>query len=329
MRDAFDLVKGAVSEKDLIPVLTHFAIHEGRIHGFNGRIHLSAPAQELASFQSFTVAADLLLAAMNACGKKEPSFMKMNDTLFVRAGDFEAKLPLGDIAQFPIPTPPVVPKVHRRKGLLPVLQTLRPFIGEDASRPWCASIRFEGDFAYATNNVVLAGMPLPKGFLLGTCALPVHAVDELLRLDCEPQGVVLEGSDTLFFFLPRDVYLRSNLIVDGWPNAGELLGRIHAVADPASWIGVTPALLEAVQGVTPLCPDPKQPAIVLDNTQVKTRSGASTACVGGFQGLAGTYHPKALELVLASATEAAWGCAPRVPWRGAQGLLGALVGLVG
>lgn len=326
MRNAFNLVRGAVSEKDLIPVLTHFAYDQGRIHGFNGRVHISVPL-DLGSLPSFTVPANLLIAALDACGEAEPQITVSTATVTVAAGTFSADLPRGDIAQFPIPVvPPAPPKVKRNRALLPVLEILHPFIGEDASRPWCAAIKLEAAVAYATNNVVVAAMPLPKNLALRTtCALPVYAVQELLRMGLEPESVVAEGDTALVFYLPGGVYLRSNLIADGWPDVGELLARIHV--PEAQWIKVPKGLAAAAAAVTPFCPDPKLPAIVLDGTQVTTRAGASSASVGGFQGLQGTYHAKALEMVLASATRVAWGCFPRVPWVGESGLKGALVGL--
>jgi hypothetical protein len=43
MRDVLKFVSGAVSTKDVLPVLTHFAFRDQRVHGFNGRVHICAP----------------------------------------------------------------------------------------------------------------------------------------------------------------------------------------------------------------------------------------------------------------------------------------------
>lgn len=339
MKEAFNLVRGAVSEKDLIPVLTHFAIEANRIHGFNGRIHISAPWKFPDGFPSFTVPANLLMAAMDACGEVEPSLhlQEAERRLIVSAGKFQAHLPIGNIAEYPVPIIPPAPvvKPSRKKlkdhpgGLLPVLETLLPFIGEDASRPWCASIRFQEGHAYATNNVVLAALPLPANMLLSTCALPVYAVQELLRIGREPKYVREEPDSALVFYLPGDVWLKTNLIADGWPDVAAVLEHIHNPPEcTPQWIAVEhPELLEAVNAVAPFCPDPKLPAIVLEGDRVTTRAGVNTAAMEGFSQLEGTYHAKALQMVLEGADEVAWGCYPKVPWRGAGGLKGALVGL--
>jgi hypothetical protein len=330
VRDAFNLVRGAVSKKDLVPVLTHFAVHQGRIHGYNGRIHISAPCADLAPLPSFTVPAQLLLAAIDACADEpvltidddKPDRIEITDT----GSAFCAVLPVGHIDQFPIPPPPA--KGKRMRGpLLDVLRTLQPFIGEDASRPWCASIKLHGAVAFATNNVALAAMALPVGMPLTDCALPVFAVEELLRIGEEPQSIAFEEGHALWFALPGSVQVRTCLVdVGQWPDAA---GVLKAAQLDAQYQAIDPSMAAAVQHCVPFCPDPHNPAIVLDKNCVRTQDGATTACVGGFAGLAGTYHATPLQLVLAAATGAAWDKAPRVPWQGAGGLAGVLMGLAG
>jgi hypothetical protein len=332
MRDAFNLVRGAVSKKDLVPVLTHFAVHQGRIHGYNGRIHISAPCEELAPLPSFTVPANLLLAAIDACTGEPVLTIDDSKTLtFDRVevtdtdSHFTATLPVGHIDQFPIPEAP--PKAKKIKGqLLNVLRLLQPFIGEDASRLWCASIKFQGTLAFATNNVALAMAPLPQGIPLIVCALPVYAVEELLRMELEPLGMAFEEDHALWFLLPGGVWVRTSLVADQWPDAKKVLEAAQA---GAQYQHLDPALAHAVQQVAPFCPDPKLPAIVFKDTHVTTQEGQSSASVGGFAGLAGTYHATPLLTVLGAAVEVAWAKAPRVPWRGENGIEGVLLGLGG
>lgn len=328
MRDTFNLVRGAVSERDLIPVLTHFAYFEGRIHGYNGRVHLSAPVKMPASMPSFTVPADLLMAALDSC-RGEPKLVVVENQLRISEGSFQANLPIGSIADFIIPPAPVVPKKAKYIAkLLPILRTLRPFVGEDASRPWCASIRFDRTAAFATNNVVLASLPLPAALVLKPCALPLYAIEELLRIDLEPVSVILEENHALWFILPGDVHLRSHLITEGWPDAAAMLASVHTSAQDKRWAPIDPELAQAVETVTPFCPDTHFPAIVLAGDTVKTREGSSRASVSGFRDLEGSYHAQALEVVLSAATDACWSCYPRVPWVGANGLKGVLIGVV-
>jgi DNA polymerase III sliding clamp (beta) subunit (PCNA family) len=324
MRDVFNLVRGAVSKKDMVPVLTHFAVHEGHIHGYNGRVHICAPCEELEKFPSFTVPAVQMLAAIDACAGEPIIKHASNTKIYVvdSKSTYKAELPIGPIEDYPIPTLPPARKV-KATGLHHVLEVLYPFIGEDASRPWCASIRFEGDKAYATTNVVLACLPLNRGLSNWNCALPVYAVDELLRLTKDPIAVGGE-SNALTFWFQGGIWMRTTLIADLWPDASGLIAAVH---EGATFQPVDQELLDAVQRIVPLCPNPKLPAIHLDGEYVRTTAGAMGASVGGFHGLEGTYHAAPLLDVLQAATGAAWDRAPRVPWVGTDGLKGVLVGL--
>ncbi|MDZ4343969.1 MAG: hypothetical protein U1E51_16235, partial [Candidatus Binatia bacterium] len=76
MLDALKFVRGAVKDSDTVmPVLTHFCIHKGRIQGTNGRISIDSPCPEL-TFEA-VLPADKFLSAIDAC-KGEPK-MRFTD----------------------------------------------------------------------------------------------------------------------------------------------------------------------------------------------------------------------------------------------------------
>lgn len=326
MLDALQFVRGAVSTKDLVPVLTHFAFHQGRLHGFNGRVHISAPLPKKFAEYSFTVPAVPFLAAW-----QEDSDLRRAQTegfIEVYHGKFCAQLPIGPVEQFPVVE--LTGKMKRmRGGLIPILRSLRPFIGEDASRAWSSGIHFQGAIALATNNVVLveAAVPIESGLLSFT--LPVFAVDELIRIDVEPVGYRLE-EEALTFFLPGGVWVRSCLFKEPWPDAKAVLTVAHT---GAALRPVDPELAGAVERLVPFCPDPALPSIRLSETVVKTLAGPTSAFIGGFRGLGadeGTYRAEPLISVLKVARQADWSRFPRVPWTGEDGgtvLSGVLMGL--
>jgi hypothetical protein len=200
-----------------------------------------------------------------------------------------------------------------------VLRALQPFIGEDASRPWCGSIKVVGNHAYATNNIVLVQAPLA---FPGSFALPVYAVEELLRIGSEPVGYALEDN-AVTFYLPGDIWLRATLLENGWPDAAAALSAVHQGAKLRK---VPPGLRAAVERLVPFCPNPKLPMVRMADGAVQTEDGAMSATVGGFAGLGGTYRAEPLLAVLAVAEKVDWTAAPRVPWSGG-GLLGVLMGV--
>ena len=152
--ETLKLVCGAVSDKDLVPVLTHFAFRAGRVYGYDGRLSIDAPC-EATSHLSCTVDALRFVAAIENCQDAPPAITMEGDKLHVRVKKYRATLPTGDLTLFPEP-PIVAGKMRGAPQFLDTLRLLRPFIGQDASRPWAAGINFAGTIAAATNNVVIA-----------------------------------------------------------------------------------------------------------------------------------------------------------------------------
>lgn len=334
MREALNIVRGAVSKKDLIPVLTHFAINDNKVHGFNGRVHICSPVREHRfALPNFTVPAALALAAVDAC-KGEPVFQvtqEQPDRVHVSDSadtGFTAVLHTGKIEDWPIPDPVKLQWQKCSGEFLPLLTALAPFIGEDASRPWCASIRFQRGVAYATNNITLVEAKCKFADMLD-CALPVFAVEELLRIGLEPTAVAQEGDSALYFALPGKVWIRTLLIKEGWPDAADVMNKVHEGAKLRSFNAA--AIYEAVEKIKPLCADQKLPAIAFMDKEIRTEdiAGASSGRVCGFKELGnGLYHAEPLCKVLQAAVKADWSKFPRVPWSGAGDLRGAIMGLM-
>ncbi len=320
MLNALNIVKGAVSTKDLVPVLTHVAVHKQRLHAFNGQLHISAPCP-VDKALSFTVELDKFLAAVRQ--GEEPTFEHAEQTLVVRQGKFRATLPAGRVEDFPLEPLVAKDKVKLPPGLLHVLRTLRPFMGTDAQRMWSTSILIKGKYAYASNNVIVVRATLPVS--LPTAALPCDMVEELLRLDTEPQAMALLDT-TVGIWLPDGVWLRSVLVpADTWPDMDKLLKELHAGARYAK---VPPSVAQAVEQVQPFCPDPKHPIVLLTGTDVSTLAGAVSATVADLEVQFGqcAFHATPLLLALGAAHAADWSKFPRVPFKG-EGLVGVVVGV--
>ena len=313
MLHALNIVKGAVSVKDLVPVLTHVAVHEGRLHAFNGRLHISAPCPQLKG-HSFTVPLAPFVAAVNIC-EGEPTLHHETQGILRLTGTsgFSATMPTGPIEQFPLMEPEG--KKHKTRNMLAVLGALHPFIGEDASRPWSAAIKFQGASAFATNNVVLVEAQAGSTAIPSHLCLPSHAVDEVLRLGMEPLTLGVTANAVVIHY-PGGVWLRTALVEDQWPDVKAILKGYLAAG---TFVDIPKGLAKAVEQVNGFCPDPKHPYIRLDGDRVATLDGVTQAAVGGLQGPGvgkGVYHADPLLKVLSVAYSADWGRFPRVPWYG-------------
>lgn len=331
MRDTLRFVSGAVSTKDVLPVLTHFAFRDGHVHGFNGRVHICAPLPEV-GFNT-TAPASLFMSALSIDTDQAFTLALKSDHVVAKCGAFKARLPIGDVATFPAPK---VPSAKQRKrigqDIVDALKRLRPFVGDDASRPWSASIKFDGTSAYATNNVVLATTTVPVESALAV-ELPVQAVDEILRLAAAgvmPSHCTIEQDAVWFYYTaPKHLsgaWIRCTTLDGVWPEVAPVLKGAHQGAKlkkmPTDQWG------SAVLRVRPFCPDPKHPLIVLEGDTVGTLAGATSAQVGGFQfGGRYVFQAEPLAQVLSVAEAMDFSKFPRVPWKG-SGMEGVLMGVV-
>lgn len=350
MKEVFNIVRGAVSTKDLIPVLTHFAFNAGTLQGFNGRLAISTPTHDTDLVQlNCTVPAIPLLAAID--GIKNDNFraeiigdkLSITNLTSVAGASFNAHIPIGKLDEFPLAAPdPIELRVRCETNVLPILRALRPFMGEDASRPWVGSMHFFRGMATVTNNVMLV-RTMTTHFLLHGAELPVFVIDELLRIGVEPESYVLTGNTITFYYRPlqtadrvdlltAETFVRCSLFKEGWPDADSIF---TPVLEGAKYTKIPNTegntLLDAVEAIAPFCPDASNPLISFDADTVSTVSGDKWAKVSGLRLKAqGTYRVEPLKLMLGVAERADWTKFPRVPFQGkSEGLMlqGILLGI--
>lgn len=321
MRDALNLVRGAVSMKDMLPVLTHFHIYEGRVQGGNGRIAIDAPCPELAGFDC-TVPAEQFLKAVDACDGEPKLKLTDGGKLTVSKGKFRATLPLADHAAFP--RSPAVPKVNsfldsvKLSALLPLLRRLYAFVGEDASRPWSCGVLLDGGYAWATNNVVLARAPCP---VFQNTLLPVFAIDELLRIGQEPTSIQA-NENALWFYFDGGWWMRCQKLTGEWPDVAAFMP-----AEPSAHAWPAKQLAEAVRKVLPFCPDPKYPVVQTGPEGVGTLEGEMSALVGYEDLPIGRFRAEPLLAALDAASSIDLSTYPKACyWRG-DGINGIVVGM--
>jgi DNA polymerase III sliding clamp (beta) subunit (PCNA family) len=220
MIDALNFVKGAVARKDFVPALTHFLIKNRTIMGFNGQLALCSPIE--VDFECAPKADDFL-RVINACSNyKETISLHMNENgkLVVRCGKFRAFVECVDASTYPamVPSGETLP-LKETAHILTALEHLMPFVAEDASRPWACGILFDGQCAYATNNIVLIqywlGHQMPARI-----NIPVSAVRELIRIGEHPVSLQMDGRRLTVRY--KDGHWLSTQLFDiPWPDVSE------------------------------------------------------------------------------------------------------------
>lgn len=221
MLDALKFIKGGVSKKDPVPVLTHFSIKDGVIRGYNGVICMAAPiALDLncqPKAQPFTKAIEICEGLPDA-----PSFaMTAAGRLTVRSGKFKVH-----IESSPDEFPDLKPEgelVEVQPGLLAAFKTLAPMIAEDASRAWARGILLRNGSAFATNNIVIGeywtGYQMPFDM-----NVPDECIREIIRVKQDPVSVQATSRSITFHFA-NGSWIKSQLLTTDWPNVSPVLDR--------------------------------------------------------------------------------------------------------
>lgn len=215
--------QGAVSKKDLIPAMAHFAIDNGRVRAYNGVVALCSP---LALDLACKPRAEPMVRAIGHCSETVALARTPAGKLSIKSGTFRALIEcLPDDQE----TPHVEPEgdVHPINGaaLLQALKACEPFIGTDASRPFSNGILLKGKSAFATNNVTAVehwiggDQPFPL-----VVTIPAKCVQEMTRIDEAPISAQF-ASNSVTFHYSNDRWIRTQLLSTDWPDIAKILDR--------------------------------------------------------------------------------------------------------
>ncbi|HEY6019838.1 MAG TPA: hypothetical protein VIY48_08010 [Candidatus Paceibacterota bacterium] len=303
--NALKLVEGAVSTQDLIPALTHICIYAGRLQGGNGRVAIDTACPQL-DFDA-VVPAEKFVKALSSC-RGEPVLKLEGSRLTVRDRRFRATISLLPNESYLRAEPPQGEPVTPQE-MLPALRKLAPFISTDASRPWSCSLLAYAGYLYATNNVVLARVPF--AWSDEKLAIPEAAVQEMLRLDQEPQAIHITLNAAWVRY--ANCWMKVQLLQDPWPI--EALSKLIERMQTIELDTLPEGLLDDVQTLKPFFPDEKLPVVLTGPEGVSTMDGAHSAAIATTALPKNAFRIESLSLVLGTATHANLTTSP-CPWRG-------------
>jgi len=319
MLETIKLVAGTVADKDLVPAFTHIHIYNGRIQGMDGRaVAIDAECSELAGVHA-TVPASRFLKAANACDG-EPTITVKDSKLTIKRLGFKATLPLMAAADYPItPPPPAGIAQTVNKGLVAALKRLKPFISDDASRPWSCSLLFKNNILYATNNVILVSLPFVSPI---NASFPISAIDEMIRVGQDP--VAMMQQDNYIYFIYDKFWMRVLPSSLEWPDVQKMLDKFDYEQLPA----VPGQLADAVTKIAHFHPDPKFPVVVFDAKGVHTMDGVHSASVEGIELPEARFRAEMIEKTLDEAIKADFTTYPSpCPFSGTGNLKGMIIGV--
>lgn len=288
------LIRSVVSERDLVSVMTHFHLYEGRIQGSNGKLTLDAPWPDYTREEPINVPAEPFVKAFEAM--EDPHISLKDEFLFVQEKRMRVKIPLStDFYPF-CAKPETWDPIDNE--FLTALRKVRPFISDDASRLWACSAMWIDGYLYATNNVVLVRTPYKNSWWHPTedsFTIPSFTIDQLARCQKSLEVMHLEDS-RLTFQLEGDVWLDSARYHGDWPDMEKFFDH--------DW-GAVPPLAgnekDIVEKLLPFVPDKRHPVIQFKGDSIATMEGGMEAAVETNCGKA-AFHAAPLMMVLKFAT---------------------------
>lgn len=264
--DTVKLVRSVVAERGLNAVMTHFHVYQGRLQGSDGNLTLDAPWPDFAPKEPINVPAEPLVRAFEAMA--DPVLDLKGDHLVIREGKMRVRIPLL-AAPYPVSQRPDQWD-DLDDGFLQALRKIRGFVSEDASRPWACGVLVRGGRAYATNNVVMAGIDLAAPDL----TIPGFAIDQLNRCQLPIEGVRVTDS-SVAFALEGDVWLKSARYQEQWPDVEQMFAGVDWDDLPALR-GNEKAIVEKL---LPFVPDKRHPVIRFSGDAIATMEGDMEAAV--------------------------------------------------
>lgn len=154
MKDAIAWIKEGLSTKSIMPAHRFYLVKDGMIYATDGRMTCGHPFPYDKTFCAGGAELDKLVSRMSGAISIELG----EDDVTVKAGRLRGKIKTIDPKDWPYETvneerSPVPP------DLMKGLRLLRPFISDNATRPWALCVRAVNDTLYATNNVTAAAIP--------------------------------------------------------------------------------------------------------------------------------------------------------------------------
>lgn len=265
MMQSLNYVRGAVNEKNLVQLLTHYCIHDGRIHGSNGRISIDAPFPVLRD-EPIVVPAGPFYKAIDKCDQ-DPIIEFDKDALLLKSKVRtmrRIRLPLSqDSYSIPVTsgTRYDVPPQYTQ-----ALGRVKDFVSKDASRPWAMGILHMEGYLYATNNVVLVRTPLDWPDEYPIFGLPGFTVDEAIRLG-KPDALWVTENAVSFEYKATGVWLRSVLYESQWPDVRKM------IPDTSNLPQLPVDFKDVTQDMIPFNEDEKFPIVKYSGKTISTLEG--------------------------------------------------------
>lgn len=252
MKQAIKWIGDALSAKDIASGQSFYKVAGQEIKATDGRLIAGHPWPDNTEFVVPGIEFEAVFKRM----KDEPSITEVTQPSGAKGIKIRSGLFNGTINTLPLDKwnyPEVDDAIWKLipPDLLSALKALRPFISDNAMQKWATCVALENDWAYATNNVALAGVPC-KGLGQVMALLPVWAVDFVLS---RTEGLDLWAwtPNYVAFKWENGAWMRASLVIGQFPERAA--GMIREAANEKPSQRITPEYRKAFSDVAEMAED--------------------------------------------------------------------------
>lgn len=223
MREIIQWLKDAITTKKIVIEMSYYRASDGQLKATDGRITAGHPCDPSFKFLVPGTEFERIVARL-------PGQLKIDhgeDKITIRSGKSYGTMECRDVNDWDYPVVEEEEWMPIPKGLIEALRKLLPFVSDNATHNWAMGITLENGWAFATNNIALAGVPCPQ---LGAvnAIVPLWAVEFLIARE---SGLInwCWTEDYVAFQWENGAWLRSTLINDYFPEqVGKMVKQAQA-----------------------------------------------------------------------------------------------------
>jgi hypothetical protein len=248
-------ITDAVASQDLgLQGLNSYLLRNGNIHANDGRMVVGTPFP-------FT-GPDTLVPAEQfekvLFNKPEGSFSweYEEDRLVLKRGRFKGRIKLMPVDSWVMPTDLPGGLTPIPDGLITCLESLLPFVSENATKPWAMCIGVKGDYLYASNNIAVARCYCPTDMGVSEFLLPRWVIEFIIKRQEGLSAWAVEDGQRLTFLWENGSWMRSSNIVDQFPDAQKILDKYLYNDDIPVDVEITDSWRKIIRRIAKIADDP-------------------------------------------------------------------------
>ena len=249
-------ITDAVASQDLgLQGLNSYLIRNGNIHAHDGRMVVGTPFP----FEGPDVLVPAEQFEKVLINKPDGDFTweREVDRLVLKRGRFKGRIKTMPLEAWVMPTDLPLGLTSIPDGFIESLDSLLPFVSENATKPWAMCVGVQGDYLYASNNIAVARCYCKTDTGVDEFLLPRWVIEFILkRQEGLTAWAIEDGGARLVFLWEDGSWMRSSNIVEKFPDAQAILDKFLFSDDIEVDVEITPEWRKIIRRIAKIADDP-------------------------------------------------------------------------